>query len=315
MKKINIIIFFILLALVLLNIKLITDSLQTSNQQGSSDLDSLQKKYPFVATRVLVDDTKDRLINFIPLRKALRDEVVGYEDNFSIYFEYLPTGVSIGINERTEFDSASLIKVPVAMAFLNAYRKAGLDINEKVRITKDELDDKFGDLWKRGEGAEISLKEALSLLLTESDNTAYKILNNRLTLRDHLEVYEKLDIEIGVDNNRQVILTTKGYSSILKALYFSSLLEKEDSEYILELLTQSIHKDKLPAPIPKEIPIAHKIGVYTDETNALYQDCGIVYVPRRPYILCMASLSTDAEATARMNKISEIVYRYVTTAD
>ncbi|MBI2020027.1 serine hydrolase [Candidatus Daviesbacteria bacterium] len=302
-RKWNYILGGILVVLVVLNIKLFFDF----NSKASATGDTLVKKYPYLASRVLTSFDRDLLVNFIPLRKQLREATKDYQETFALYFEYLPTGISIGINDRTEFYGASLIKVPIAMAFLNFARRANLNIDQTVKISKMEINQDFGNLWKRGEGAEISLREALKLALTESDNTAALILFFRVPEEDYKYIYENLDIEYIEDNN-QVIITTKGYASILKALYFSSILHKEDSQYILELLTFSDYIDRIRAPIPKEITVANKSGIFSKD---LHQDCGIVYLPRRPYLLCMASLSSEEEAARRIQEVSRMVYQYI----
>lgn len=294
----------ILTILAVTNVKLFFD---LSSKNSETDLETKTTKYPYLASRVVSDFERDLIINFIPLRKELKKVTTEYGQSFSVYFEYLPTGVSIGINDKIEFYGASLVKVPLAMVFLDHYQKNGLNLDEVVKISKEEINPGFGNLWRKGEGAEISLREALKLALTESDNTAAQILLSRVSKDEYIGVYENLDIEFNIDQD-QVILTTKGYASILKALYFSSFLNKDDSQYILELMTSSDFMDRLRAPIPKEITIANKAGVFF---NDLHQDCGIVYLPRRPYILCMASQSSEEEATQRMQKVSGLVYRYI----
>lgn len=308
MNKISFLVNIILVIIVVMLLLSPKGSLnpKTTAQKG---LEELSSKYSYLATRVLVDFEKDLLVNFMSLRKQLKTETDEYKGSFSVYFEYLPTGISIGINDRTEFYGASLAKVPVAMAFLKYARRVNLDLDQKVRIEKGDINRTFGDLWQKGEGAEITFTEALGLALIKSDNTAAEILVRRVPREDLLYIYENLDVDYNI-NEGQVIITTKGYSSILKALYFSSVLDKDDSQYLLDLLTRSDFKDKLRFPIPKEIVIANKAGVFYKD---LHQDCGIVYVPRRPYILCMASLSSEAEATKRMIIVSEMVYKYVSS--
>jgi len=112
-----------------------------------------------------------------------------------------------------------------------------------------------------------------------------------------------------LDKNSPVI-TAIQYASILKALYFSSVLMKSDSEKILDIMTHTKFEDMLLAGVPTTVPVAHKIGLLNDQ---LYQDCGIVYLPERPYLLCMISKSDEATARKRMSSISKIVYDSVST--
>ena len=172
------------------------------------------------------------------------------------------------------------------------------------------IDNRFGDLWKKGVGFEISMDEAARLALVNSDNTAAEALSPAITQKDFEDVYQGLDIDIQV-SSQGAILNAKNYASILKALYFSAVLTKDDSQKILSYLAESEFDDKLTAGVPKEVPVAHKIGVMEKDS---YRDCGIVYVPNRPYLLCMISHGSEQQAQQRMREVSQMIYDYVVVA-
>jgi len=97
----------------------------------------LKNKYPFLSQRVLLEDyTNDFINNFLPLRQQLHTMIDPYADSFAIYFEYLPTGTSIGINEDTNFTAASLLKVPVVMAYLYKKESMGLTKIRRLRLPR-----------------------------------------------------------------------------------------------------------------------------------------------------------------------------------
>jgi beta-lactamase class A len=284
---------------------------QNPRSSDTSALQQAENKYPLLAKRILMPDYHDILINFLPLRQDLEEKTKPYGNSFAMYFQYLPTGVSIGINSIQEFDAASLLKVPFVMAYYHQEERIGLvNDNTLVPIKEEYLDKEFGSLWERGVGMQVSLGEAVKLSLVDSDNTAFHLLADQTPLEDFDAVYQGLDLNLDEVSGR-LFISAKSYGSILQALYFSSILTKKDSEEILKYLTETNFSDKLPGPLPKNIKVAHKIGVYNKDS--LYQDCGIVYAPNRPYLLCMISKSTDAEATKRMNDISKLIYDYVST--
>src|SRR4051812_43641694 len=72
--------------------------------------------FPFLSSRIFASNQNDILINFVNLRDELRNYVNGVKDPLGLYFEYLPSGVSIGVNDKQEFILVSLLKVPVVMA-------------------------------------------------------------------------------------------------------------------------------------------------------------------------------------------------------
>lgn len=283
-------------------------SLWESGLKTKRDVVIPQKKYPLIGKRVLLPDWQnDIIINFLPLRQKLRETIQPYSDSFALYFEYLPTGTSIGINEDSEFTAASLLKVPVVMAYYHKKEHEGMKEDPMVVIQKNQLDDHYGDLYKKGAGYKISLGEAARLALEYSDNTASLIIAGNISDADFTYVYEGLDIQPMLKNDNPVV-TAQQYTSILKSLYFTSILNRDDSEAILDMLTKTKFNDKIPAGIPHDIQIAHKIGLIDKQ---IYQDCGIVYIPARPYAVCMISKSDKATANERMSKISKMIYEYV----
>lgn len=275
----------------------------------------VQNKYPHISQRVLAELPQDILISFLDLRQALRKQVAPYGDSFGFYFEYLPTGTSITVNALNEFHAASLFKVPVVMSYYHYLHRLGVKDDPQITVTKDMIDNQFGDLWKKGPGYRIRASEAVRLALEESDNTAARSLVPLIDKQDFDAVYQGLDIDLQSDKEG-ALLTAKNYSSILKALYFSSVLDKDASEEILNILTQTKFPDKLAAGVPSYIPVAHKIGDYSDDKGKeAFMDCGIVYVPRRPYILCMLSIGDEQTARSRMQEVSKTIYDYMSSVD
>src|SRR5664279_2502294 len=130
-----------------------------SKEEGN--IRDLHARYPFISTRILQGSMTDITLNFLGLRQKLQSEVAPYDDSFALYFEYLPTGTTIGINENSEFTAASLLKVPVVMAYYYKKERLGLTDDPIVTIKKSELNSQFGDLYKRGAGAQINLGDAV----------------------------------------------------------------------------------------------------------------------------------------------------------
>ncbi len=276
-------------------------------QEGDRSSSAEEKKYPLLSKRVLQELPNDYLIRFSPLRSELRELVQPWGSKFAFYFEYLPTGVSIGVNEKEEFSAASLLKVPVVMAYYLQQETEKIEGDSYVTLTKEMIHKDYGSLWKRGVGAKVSIDEAIRLALEESDNTAIEAIISKTDYKYFQTVHDGLDIE--QKEIREVpIITVKNYSSILKALFFSSIVSKEHSQKILDYMAKSIYTDKLPAGVSSDVPVAHKIGEAGDD---LFTDCGIVYVPRRAYLLCMLSVSDNETARSRMTELSRKVYTYI----
>lgn len=302
-----------LAASIIANIILGTYISTTHRTTQKSKLQAKQEELKYLSQRVFIENPNDNIINFVPLREQLTT----YTENnvktpFGLYFEYLPTGVSIGIKEKDSYVLASLLKVPLAMAVYKQMEKGTIRHDQVFEVKEEQLDPYFGNLWKAGAGSKISTDEAIREILINSDNTAKNVLFSSIPDGSLENVFDSLDIPKELESNLPVV-TPKNYSSILRSLYLSSYLRPEDSNEILFILTQTPFKDKLVAGVDPNIKVAHKIGVHegNSQTKSVFTDCGIVYYPKRPYILCMMTRSTDQEAQKYMSNVSKIVFNYM----
>lgn len=270
------------------------------------------EQFPYLSKRIFTESPNDIIVNFIPLRLTLKEYVEKQEGKVGVYFEYLPSGTSIGVNDRGEVKLASLSKVPLVMSIYKKIERGKMSKADTLTIKKEHLDQKFGTLWKRGEGTKLSVEELIQLTLVESDNTAYNALFDTLTLQEVNEVYDGLDIQL-VENEGYLLVSPKSYSSIFRSLYLSSFLSKENSNLILQILTKTPFNDEIAAGVPSNIQVAHKIGVFEtlDAIEDVFIDCGIIYVPNRPYILCVFVQDTNQQAQKHMSYISKMIYGYI----
>jgi beta-lactamase class A len=275
-----------------------------------------QSKYSFLSKRVFIENANDIIINFIPLRIALKEYVEKQQGKVGVYFEYLPSGTSIGVNDKEEVKIASLSKVPLVMSVFKKVERGEMSLDTKLIVEEKHLNNEFGNLWKSGAGTEMSVVELIRLTLTDSDNTAYNVLYDQLTNKNIDEVYAGLDINLVKENFKNeiyLLISPKNYSSILRSLYLSSFNSIENSNMILEILTETPFNNKINSGIPSNIKVAHKIGVFEKygSNQSLFTDCGIVYAKQRPYILCIFVQDSEKQAQKHMSYISKMIYEYL----
>jgi beta-lactamase class A len=87
------------------------------------------------------------------------------------------------------------------------------------------------------------------------------------------------------------------------------------SEKALKLLTQTKYKDALYAGVPQHIEVAHKFGErqFLPSQEKQLHDCGIVYHPQNPYLLCIMSRGQDFKKLSNIIKnISKATYDHLT---
>lgn len=279
---------------------------QTSKQSGTDTT------FPLLAKRIFVDNPSDSFVNFVELRKQLNTYFTDNQLEGSVYFEYLPTGTSIRIDGDKQEVGASLLKVPAAMELYKASELNKIDLDQTVTIQEDWLDSAFGDLYKKGGGYQLTLREAAKIMLEDSDNTALNAVSYHTNglLTDSETPVSALDIDISIGDHYTIAIGARDYSSVLKCLYFSCYLNKEHSQEILNYLSNTKFDDRLRAGVAdKSLPIAHKTGNFSQETQS---DCGIVYIPNRNYVLCVMIKGTDSTSTAaKIAALSKLAYEFV----
>ena len=282
-----------------------------NDKTGSPTITDLSKDYPLLAKRIFIEDPNEPIISFSPLRQAIANYFSEKQINGSLYFEYLPTGTSIRVGSDERRIAASLIKLPFAMEAFYAKEKGFIDFNDEIVLTEEMLDNQFGTLYKEGVGARITIQEALNRMLKESDNTALKALAFAVDgkVRPENGPFNFLDAEFQQNEDLTISLTPRAYSSFLKCLYFSCYNTKEDSQEILDLLSNTNLNTRIPAGVPDTVTVSHKVGNFYNQTQS---DCGIVYVPKRNYALCMMVDEADSEITdTYFADISKMTYDYI----
>ena len=266
-----------------------------------------------------LEETKRK--DLVALRKKLEGFVesrVGNVENskithISIYFRELKTGPWIGINENEKFTPASLLKVPLMIAYFKIAETNPSFLSQEIKYQKTIED---GILYKESlvEGRSYTIKELIRRMIVYSDNQALDSLSKHDTQQKLDRIYQDLGLEMPDENKLENPMGVKEYSSFFRILYNASYLNKEMSEKALRLLVQVEYDQGLVAGVPKEIKVAHKFGrriIFLKNINQ-FHDCGIIYHPKKPYLLCVMTRGTNIpilEETIR--EISKIVYQTV----
>jgi beta-lactamase class A len=163
-----------------------------------------------------------------------------------------------------------------------------------------------------------TIEELINRMIIYSDNDAYNDLTKNIDGNEILQTYKDLDVDISqiFINPNGNILTVRDYASFFRILYNASYLNKDMSEKALGLLSQTEYKQGLVAGVPSKIQVAHKFGerIYSDTNEVQLHDCGIVYLPKKPYLLCVMTRGQDLnKATQTIKTISQKVFDYINT--
>lgn len=279
--------------------------LECNNPQASTVLESGN-------TNPLIQET---LQDYLAL-----NEKTSSISQISVYFKNLANGESFGVNENMLIRPGSLLKVPLLIGYYKRSENNPELLQEKILFNdKSQLElyeVQFIQPNKKLKfGAEYTIKELMINTILYSDNIAATLLekyDNHSGLR---KTALDLDIPIRPHVKPDRDLTVKEYSSFFQILYNSTYLSQSNSNEFLRLLSSSEFKDGLVSGVPKNILVAHKFGESidpTDESVYYFSDCGIIYYPQSPYLLCV---SVKGKKVASMIKaihdVSMLVYKNI----
>jgi beta-lactamase class A len=155
----------------------------------------------------------------------------------------------------------------------------------------------------------------LERMITESDNESAYLLYRFVGDELAGEVYTELGLPVPFAN-QDYNVRVRDYATFFRILYNATYLSPESSERALELLTRSDFDKGISAGIPAGIPIANKFGErdYGRAGDSQLHDCGIVYAPKRPYMLCIMTQGSGIERLSEVIRdISAAVYEYSIT--
>lgn len=260
-----------------------------------------------------IDQENETTLSYV----NVNDKVNSLKDKYgvndvSLYFRDLNNGPWIGINEKATFSPASLLKTPVVMALFKYAETKPEILNKQIFIKESDIVKNsnqnivFPGLVKNTNYTLFNIAESV---IENSDNAGVGIILNNIPVNYISNVFNSIGVPYK-DTTDEVNLRVKDYASFFRVLFNSSYLSREMSEKVLEILSKSKYKDGIVAGVPSGVTVAHKFGErVVDDTYQLH-DCGIVYYPNNPYILC---IMTKGDNFIRQQGIIQELSRYIYT--
>ena len=251
----------------------------------------------------------------------------GNAGSISVYVRSLKNAHWIAINGDVTYAPASLLKVFVMMAFYKQANEtdnpAALQRRIKFEGSPDPSKDEPGEIIPHFvSGQYYSVNDVIRQMIIYSDNDALNTLLDNLdqkTLTYFDLIFKDLNIAAPSTWNENLfdVMSVDEYSIVFRILYGSTYLSERYSEQALEILSQAHYKGGIVAGVPQNVAIAHKFGVTTvaASTNVPLRhqlhDCGIVYYPNGPYLICIMTEGNDfGQLQLAIKEISASAYQW-----
>jgi len=290
-------------------------------------LKSCSGDYKFINPEVacLVSSEKDFLTKYETLETKIK-ELVDYSiknekaSNVSVFIRDLVGRRWVGINENENYAPASLLKLPLLVAYYKLSEIQPEILSKKYTYNgPGQFNNEMQDIKPENNlepGKEYSIEELLYRMIVYSENNAVEPLAEIIGNDFINKVFVDLGIYVPATSGLETdFLSPKMYGAVLRTVFNASYLNPLNSEKVLEILNQSTFKEGLVAGVPQNIKIAHKFGEreVKNENGKLISrnlyDCGVIYYPDNPYLLCVMARGSNFDNLKEIIKnISQITY-------
>lgn len=234
--------------------------------------------------------------------------------NISVYFRDLNNGGWFGVNEKDTFSPASLLKVPYMISLYKLAETNPEILSKVVQYKKvySIAEPNFKPEKVLELGASYTINELVSRMILYSDNEAMYLILDSFDPKIFNALYEDLGLGMLTDYHA-VDIAVKSYASFLRILFNASYLSVSSSEKALDLLSKTSRK-MLGRDIPDSVVIANKFGErhYSDTGEDQLHNCGIIYYPKHPYLLCVMTRGTDYDVLSKIiGELSKQIYQSI----
>jgi beta-lactamase class A len=235
-----------------------------------------------------------------------------------VAIEDLTTGKKFVLHADDVFAQASTIKLALLAELYHQVQAGKLKLTDLYTVNASDLvpdSDIMGGLTPGV--TRITLRDLATIMVAVSDNSATNVLIDRVGMDNvnalmdslglpHTRLRRKMmDVKAAAEG-RENVSTPAEMMSLLEQIFRGKLLNKQLTDDFFKVLTT--HKESfIPRDLPDDLKIANKPG----ELEAVRNDVGIVFVPGRPYIVCVmtAYLHRERDGEQAISDISAAAYR------
>jgi len=254
--------------------------------------------------------------------EALNKEAARYPSRLGIYLKDLKTGRTWTYHPDDLFPSASLIKVPIMASVFEKIRSGDISLDTQLVLRRYDRFGGSGSLkWCR-DGTSLSVREVLEKMITESDNTAMKMLIDRVGIYALQQQFSKLGLTytqiypegLSLRGGRVVyenFTTPREMAYLLEKMYKRELVDKFSSETMVDIMKRNRSTSRLAKKLPEGWELGHKTGLLRRSCH----DVGIVFSPKGDYIIAVLTGKVGDYKTAKnfIAKIGKITFDYYST--
>ncbi len=243
-----------------------------------------------------------------------------YPGRASIYLKDLKSGRTWMYHPDDLFPAASLIKVPVMIAVFYKIRDGQLALDERMEISRRNRVGGSGSLKWRADGSKLTVRELLIHMINESDNTATKMVLDRLGIGYVQQQFPRMGLlytgiyEEGMSIKGGRVMhenytTAREMTSLMDKIYTGQAVDKISSEVMLEILKKpKAVASRLAKGMPVGWEIAHKTGLLRQACH----DSAVFLTPNGDYVMTVLTGQNRSYSAAKdfITKAGKVTFKH-----
>jgi beta-lactamase class A len=224
------------------------------------------------------------------------------------------------INSRKPISAASIIKIPLLVAFLQDIDEGKARFDEQLEISKDVIVGEAGTLQYQPEGTKISALETLSEMIIHSDNTATNMIMKKIGGQEAANRrFKSWGLTATVIRNPLPDLegtnTTSPYDlvNLLAMVDRGKVISPRSRDRLMDIMRRPVTDTLLPRGIGEGARIVHKTG----DIRSAVGDAGIIDMPSgKRYIMAaiVKRPDNDQRANELIRQVSKTTYDFLSSS-
>jgi beta-lactamase class A len=244
------------------------------------------------------------------LKDKVTGAIAGKWKNYSVVVADLNSGFEMGINEHEIFTAASINKLFILAALYDQAQNGSIDFDRIITLQAEDIQDYgTGSIRYDPPGSTYSVKTLVRLMMQKSDNTAAFLLANYVVGLDTIQ--SKVNgwgmTQTDMVNNKT---SNADAARLMEKIYRGNVTNPAYTTEMLGFMRDSDFEDRLPAKLPKDVTVYHKIG--SGDTGEVHDVGIVVYGKTKYYVGVLTTGAGDPEAAAKLlADVSRVIYDFM----
>ncbi len=259
--------------------------------------------FSFEKTFILEGGRKD-LREFEEIKSRFKEQTKDLSGVYGFYVFSLIDSSEYGLYEEEIFSAASLIKLPVMITFYKEVEMGNLALDTEYSLKSGDKKAGAGILSTKATGTVFTYRQLTQFMGQYSDNTAFGVIRGVLGERKIQEMINGLGMRH--TSLAENVTSPKDIGILFKKLWQGNILSDKSRDELLDFLTETAYEDRIPAGLPSDIRVSHKIGT---ERGAI-SDAGIVFTDSPFVLVLMTKGAIEKEARDIFPNLARLIYDF-----